>query len=61
MDVKLRIVNGLVETDVFSKNCLNFLPPCSCHAPSVFKGLISGVGTRQRMLCADNQTRGKIE
>ena len=56
LDVKLHIVNGLIETDVFSKNCHSYLPPYSCHAPSVFKGLISGVGSRLRMLCTDDQT-----
>ena len=56
LDVKLHIVNDLIETDVFSKNCHSYLPPYSCHAPSVFKGLISGVGTRWCMLCTDDQT-----
>ena len=56
LDVKLHIVNGLIEIDVFSKNCHGYLPAYSCHAPSVFKGLISGVGTRLRMLCTDGHT-----
>ena len=56
LDVKLHIVNELIKSNVFSKNCYSYLPPYSCHAPSVFKGLISGVGTRLCMLCTDAQT-----
>ena len=57
LDVQLRIVNGLIEANVFSKNCHSYLPPCSCHAPSVFKGLISGVG--RRLLWIHDQTVGE--
>ena len=53
---KLRIVDSFVQTDVFSKRCRSYLLPNSCHAPSVFKGLISGVGARLRMLCSDDHT-----
>ena len=56
LDIKLKLENGTITTDVFSKNCNSYLPPTSCHAPSVFKGLISGVGTRLRMLCSDDET-----
>eukprot|EP00745_Piridium_sociabile_P028914 TRINITY_DN46767_c1_g1_i5.p1 TRINITY_DN46767_c1_g1~~TRINITY_DN46767_c1_g1_i5.p1 ORF type:complete len:381 (-),score=50.73 TRINITY_DN46767_c1_g1_i5:160-1302(-) len=56
LDLKLSMDNGYIKTDVFSKNSHSYLPPHSCHAPSVFKGLISGVGIRLRMLCSDDDT-----
>jgi hypothetical protein len=56
LDVKAVIDQGKIKTDVFSKHCHSYLPPNSCHAPSVFKGLISGVGTRLRMICSEDQT-----
>ena len=56
LDVKLKISeDGSIKTDVFSKNCHSYLPPSSCHNPTVFKGLAVGMGTRLRMLCSDDQ------
>ena len=56
LDVKLELTeDGNISTDVFSKNCHSYLPPSSCHSPSVFKGLAVGMGTRLRMLCSDDQ------
>ena len=46
---------GKISTDVFSKNSNSYLPPFSCHAPSVFKGLGVGIGTRLRMLVSDDE------
>lgn len=59
LDIHLALTDGKITTDVFSKNCNSYLPPHSCHSPSVFKGLISGVGTRLRMLCSDTETLRK--
>ena len=45
LDVKIKIKeDGNITTDVFSKNCHSYLPPQSCHPPSVFKGLAIGIG-----------------
>ena len=52
LDVSLKMLNGRIITDVFSKNCNSYLPPNSCHAPSVFKRLISIVWKRLRMVCS---------
>ena len=56
LDIHLTIREGKIITDVFSKHCHSYLPPTSCHAPAVFKGLISGVGTRLRMICSEDDT-----
>ena len=62
LDVKLKISNGKILTDVFSKHNHAYIPPNSCHPPSVFKGLISSVGTRLRMICSeDKDLRSRIE
>ena len=46
---------GVLETDVYSKNSNSYLPPFSCHAPSVFRGVAMGIGTRLRMLVSDDR------
>ena len=56
LDVKLKIESGKITTDVHSKHCHSYLPPNSCHAPSVYKGLITSVGTRLRILCSNDQS-----
>jgi hypothetical protein len=56
LDIHLSLKDGTIITDVFSKSCHSYLPPTSCHSPSVFKGLISGVGTRLRMICSEDST-----
>ena len=43
-----------IQTDVLRKNCKSYLPPTSCHNPSVFKGLAVGMGTRLTILCSDD-------
>jgi hypothetical protein len=47
--------NGEIHSDVFSKSSHNYLPPNSCHPPSTFKGLISSVGTRLRIICSHDE------
>lgn len=59
LDMRLHLKNGRIISDVFSKHCHSYLPPTSCHAPSVFKGLISSVGTRLRLLCSEDETLKK--
>ena len=59
LDLKLKIENGYITTDVFSKSNHSYLPPSSCHSPSTFRGLIAGVGTRLRMLCSDDSQLDK--
>lgn len=55
LDVKLVITEeGKIETDVFSKSSHSYLPPNSCHPPSVFKGMTIGMGRRLRMICSDD-------
>ena len=54
LDIHLTLTRGRITTDVFSKSCHSYLPPTSCHSPAVFKGLISGVGTRLRMICSED-------
>ena len=56
LDLKLKITNTKIETDVNSKHCHSYLNKNSCHPPSVFKGLLIGVGTRLRMLCSEDET-----
>jgi hypothetical protein len=54
LDVNIQLINGYIQTDIYSKSTHNFLPPNSCHPPSTFKGLLSSVGTRLRMICSTN-------
>ena len=57
LDLSITITeDGKLETDVFSKNSNSYLPPFSCHAPSVFRGVAMGIGTRLRMLVSNNDT-----
>jgi hypothetical protein len=57
LDLTISITDdGKLLTDVFSKNCHSYLPPFSCHSPSVFRGLAVGIGTRLRMLISDDLT-----
>ena len=61
LDIRLTIAGGQIITDVFSKHSHSYLSPASCHAPTVFKGLISSVGTRLRMICSEDATlEGRI-
>ena len=55
LDVKVTLTDkGKLVTDVFSKNSHSYLPPFSCHPPSVFKGMLIGMGRRLRMICSDD-------
>ena len=55
LDVKVSITEGgKLKTDVFSKNSHSYLPPHSCHPPSVFKGLALSIGRRLRMICSED-------
>eukprot|EP00745_Piridium_sociabile_P017617 TRINITY_DN263_c0_g1_i8.p1 TRINITY_DN263_c0_g1~~TRINITY_DN263_c0_g1_i8.p1 ORF type:complete len:903 (+),score=84.50 TRINITY_DN263_c0_g1_i8:125-2833(+) len=54
LDLNLKITDGKIVTDVNSKHCHSYLNKNSCHPPSVFKGLLIGVGTRLRMLCSED-------
>ena len=56
LDVRVNITkDGKLRTDVFSKNSHSYLPPQSCHPPSVFKGLALSIGRRLRMICSDDR------
>ena len=55
LDVHLMLKNGEIHSDVFSKSSHNYLPPNSCHPRSTFKGLISSVGTRLRIICSHDK------
>lgn len=56
LDVKVSITDeGKIKTDVFSKNSNSYLPPSSCHPPSVFKGMTTGIGRRLRMICSEDK------
>ena len=52
LNLTVKLENGRIETDEYSKSSHNYLPPTSCHPPSTFKGLISSKGTQLRMNCS---------
>ena len=57
LDVKVSIdENGKLKTDIFSKNSHSYLPPNSCHNPSMFKGIARGMGRRLRLICSDDDS-----
>ena len=55
LDLYLMIVDGRIETKVFTKSPPIYLPPDSCHDRSVFKGLYKGVGLRLRLNCSRDE------
>ena len=62
LDVKLSIMNGRLETTVYSKptNSHLYLHSSSCHSKSSIKGIPKGVALRLRRLCStDNEFDAK--
>lgn len=49
MDLWLMIINGRVESRVFTKSKPIYISPTSCHDPAVFKSIFTGVGLRLRL------------
>ena len=43
LDLELMIVDGRIESRVFTKSAPVYLPPNSCHDPTVLKGFYSGL------------------
>ena len=58
LNLTVKIINGRIETDEYSKSSHNYLHPGSCHPPSTFKGLITSKGTQLRMNCSTNKDLG---
>ena len=55
LDVSVSITGeGKLKTDVYSKCEHSYLPPTSCHNPSVFKGMLKGIGRRLRLICSSD-------
>jgi len=54
LNLTVKLIDGFIETDEYSKSSHNYLPPNSCHPPSTFKGLIVSKGTQLRMNCSKN-------
>ena len=54
MDMTISIVNGKVETSLYSKplNLYLYIPSHSCHAPGVLRSLLSGMILRIYQLCS---------
>ena len=55
LDLYLMIIDGKIESKVFTKSAPIFLPPDSCHDRAVFKGLYYGVGLRLRLNCSRDE------
>ena len=55
LDLHLMIVDGKIESRVFTKSAPIYLPPNSCHDRSVYKGLYKGVGLRLRLNCSRDE------
>ena len=49
LDLWLMIINGRVESRVFTKSKPIYISPTSCHDPAVFKSIFTGVGLRLRL------------
>ena len=56
LDLKMSIVNGRLETTVYSKPTDShlYLHQQSCHKPSVIKGIRKGVALRLRRICSSD-------
>ena len=55
LDVTLHLVDGFIQTDVYSKPTDNhlYLPPSSAHPKHVFKAIPFGVASRLRRNCSE--------
>ena len=56
LDVELHLVNGFIQTDVYSKPTDShlYLPPSSAHPKHVFKAIPFGVASRLRRNCSED-------
>jgi hypothetical protein len=52
LNLTVKLEDGYIQTDEYSKSSHNYLPPNSCHPPSTFKGLIASKGTQLRVNCS---------
>ena len=62
LDLKINIVNGQLETTVYSKPTDShlYLHARSCHKPSSIRGIQKGVAPRLRRICStDNEYSSK--
>ncbi len=52
LDLSLKIENGQISSTIYEKpmNLYLYIPPHSCHAPGVVKGLIYGIVYRTKVL-----------
>ena len=55
LNLTVKLENGEIHTDEYSKSSHNYLPPHSCHPPATFKGLISSKGIQLRMNCSHSK------
>jgi len=56
LDLRVKIEDGIIRTEIHTKSSHKYLPPSSCHPRSTFKGLIYGLGTKLRVNCSENAT-----
>ena len=64
LDVTLHLVDGFIQTDVYSKPTDShlYLPPSSAHPKHVFKAIPFGVASRLRRNCSkDNFLNKRLE
>ena len=52
LDLKIQIIDGKIETDVFAKDVPNYISRRSCHPPNLFPGILKSIGIRLRTNCS---------
>jgi len=59
LDLPISILNGYINTTIYKKplNLHLYIPPHSCHSPSVLKGLVFGFAKRAKALCTTHEDR----
>ena len=59
LDLSITLTNGVIHTTIYEKpqNLYLYIPPSSCHAPGILKGLIFGAANRAKTICSDSADR----
>ena len=57
LDLKLKMVNGKISVDVFSKltNSFTYVLPCTCYPNRKIKNVTEGIALRLRRICDSDE------
>ena len=52
LDLKIHIIDGKIETDLYANYVPNYISRRSCHPPNLFPGILKSIGIRLRTNCS---------